>query len=137
MCFESSFKPMFMKRDVIERFMVECDVYPQQSTLPPSEVSIEAHGGTVTSLAATRAAAAKYARRAAPGISTLPELPRLTCATTNVTDNAALTPIRRGGNAIQPIRTPTTTPVSYVTGYAPQIRHFFTKVAVDELGDSW
>jgi hypothetical protein len=36
MCFEySSFKPIFMKRDVIERFLVEGDVSPKQSTLPP------------------------------------------------------------------------------------------------------
>jgi hypothetical protein len=72
MCFEySSFKPMFMKRDVIERFMVEGDVVPKQSTLPPPEVSIEAHGGTASSRAAKRS------RRTAPGISTLPESPLL------------------------------------------------------------
>jgi hypothetical protein len=35
-CFEySSLKPIFMKRDVIERFLVEGDVAPKQSTLPP------------------------------------------------------------------------------------------------------
>jgi hypothetical protein len=134
MCFEySSFKPMFMKRDIIESFLVEGDVAPNQSTLPPSEVSIEAHGGTASIGAAARAAAAKCARRAAPGISTLPELPPLTHAMTNVTDSPTLTPRRRGVTASQPIRTPTTTPVSYMTGYAPQIRHFFTKVAVNEL----
>jgi hypothetical protein len=65
----------------------------------------------------------------------LPELPRLTRATTNATDTVALTPRRRGGTAIQPIQTPTTTHVSYMTGYAPQIRRLFTKVAVNELGD--
>jgi hypothetical protein len=135
MCFEYySFKPMFMKRDVIERFLVEGDVAPRQSTLPPPEVSIEAHGGTTSSRAATHAAAVKRARRTAPGISTLPELPRLTCATTNEIDTAALTPRRRGGTASQPIQ-PTKTPVSYMTGYAPQIRRFVTKVTVNELGD--
>jgi hypothetical protein len=99
-CFEySSFKLMFMKRDVIERFLVEGDVAPRQSTLPLSEVSIEAHGGTAFSRAATRASAAKRARRTAPGISTLPELPRINRATTNATDTVALTPRRRGGTA--------------------------------------
>jgi hypothetical protein len=65
----------------------------------------------------------------------LPELPPLTRETSTVTDHAALTPRIRGGTDSQPIRTPTTTPVSYMTGYAPHIRRFLTKVAVNELGD--
>jgi hypothetical protein len=52
MCFEySSFKPVFMKRDVIERFLVEGDFAPKQSTLPPSEFSIESRGGSTSSRA--------------------------------------------------------------------------------------
>jgi hypothetical protein len=50
----------------------------------------------------------------------LPGLTHLTHATTEVADNAALAPRRMGGTASQPIRTPTTTPVSYMTVYAPQ-----------------
>jgi hypothetical protein len=65
----------------------------------------------------------------------LPELPPVTRAISIVTDNATPTPRRRGGTASQPIRTPTTTPVSHMTGYAPHIRRFLTKVAVNELGD--
>jgi hypothetical protein len=104
MCFEyPSSKQMFMKRDVIERFPVEVDVAPTKSTLPPPEVSIEAHGGTASSRVVTCAGAAKRARRSDSCISTLPELPPLTHATTTVTDNAALTPRRRGGTASQPI----------------------------------
>jgi hypothetical protein len=134
MCFGySSFKPMFMKRDVIERFLVEGDVAPEQSTLPLPKFSIEAHAGTASSRAVTRAAVVKRARGTYPGISTLPELPPLTHSTSTVTDNAALTPRRRGDTASQPIRTPTTTFVSHMTGYAPQIRRFLTKVAVNEL----
>jgi hypothetical protein len=93
-CFEySSFKPMFMKRDVIEHFLVEGDVAPEQITLAPREVSIKAHGGTTFSHAATHAAAVKRARGTDLGISTLPELPPLTHSTSIVMDNAALTPI--------------------------------------------
>jgi hypothetical protein len=98
MCFEySSFKPMFMKRDVIERFLVQVVFDPRQIILPPPEVSIEAHGGTTYSQAAARAAAAKRARSAVPGVSAMPELPPVICATAALNDNAALTPIRRGG----------------------------------------
>jgi hypothetical protein len=134
-CFKySCFKPMFMKRDFIEHFLVEDDVAPKQSTLPQPEVSIEARGGTTSRCAATRAAAAKRARRTDPGILTLPELPPLTRAKSTVTDNASLTPRRRVGTT-RPIRTPTTTPVSCMTDYAIQIKRFLTKVAVNELGD--
>jgi hypothetical protein len=52
-----------------------------------------------------------------------------------ITDNASLTPRRRGVTANQPIQTPTTTPVPYMTVSATQIRRFLTKVAVNELGD--
>jgi hypothetical protein len=136
MCFEySSFKSMFMKMDVIEHFLVEGDVAPEKSTLSPSEVSIEGRGGTASIRASTRVTAVKRARGTYPGFSTLPESPPLTRVTSTVNDNAALTPRRRGGTASQPIRTPTTTHVSHMIGYAPQIRHFFTKVAVKELGD--
>jgi hypothetical protein len=136
MCFEySSFKPMFMKRGVIVRFLVEGDVAPGKRNLPPPTVSIEDHDGTTSSHAATCVAAAKRARGTVPGVSTLPELPPVTRAMSTVTDNAILTPIRRSETASQPIQTQTITPGSHMTGFAPQIRRFLTKVEGNELGD--
>jgi hypothetical protein len=105
------------------------NVAPGQSTLSPPEVC------TASIHVVTRAAAAKRARGTDPGISTLPEFLPLTRTTSTVTDNAALTPRRRGGTASQTIQTTTTTPVYNMTGYAPQIRHILTKVAANKLGD--
>jgi hypothetical protein len=61
----SFFKAMFVRRDVIQNFLVPGDVAPSQSTQPSADASILAHGGTCATRHAARVAASRTASRTA------------------------------------------------------------------------
>jgi hypothetical protein len=141
----SSFKPMFRRRDAIKHFLVQVDVAPSQSSLPPTEVSIEANGDTCSSFSATCMADVKRSiphtvrsQSIGPGVSVQPGLAPTVAhatiaqgATMMMTDDASLTARLGDGTNNKSPRTL----LPYMHGFAPHIRFFLTKVAVNEFGD--